>query len=384
MPGISDRARSKRYLILAATGVAAAAAAVSTTAFAAEPIQWTTTSTPDNDVNYAFAGVDALTDDDVWAVGYTIENSWNGTYAAHWDGKAWQHTETPAGLTLQDVSGVATDDVWAVGITDKGSLTTHWDGSAWQPVDSPQPQLPAGQTARLKAVDAVATDNVWAVGCGSSDGEQESTAIAQHWDGKQWQLSEIQLPEGTENSCLDDVVYRAADEIWAVGRMADADGGAPLTLRYDGEAWIVVETPDLGQSDGRLTSVVSPALGRGAGGVWAAGFTSEFGDPTTGKPALLEWDGKAWTQVKTPDVRAWIYGMSHDGAGGLLLTGYGSRVEGLVLRYDGTTVTSEAGPIDTESALYAADSADDSAVAWVVGGDGAVDGTMKGLAAHTG
>src|SRR5688500_3688742 len=102
--------------------------------------------------------VEVLSATDVWAVG--SYGSPARTLTMHWDGIRWSVVPSPNrdGATFHWLSGVdavSSNDVWAVGI---GTIL-HWDGTQWSLVPSP--------IYGLSAVKAISSNNVWAVGGGS-------------------------------------------------------------------------------------------------------------------------------------------------------------------------------------------------------------------------
>src|SRR5437899_2411658 len=81
----------------------------------------------------------------------------------------WQIVTSPNVGTgnnyLTSVSAVSESDVWAVGYYNNGgtnqTLTEHWDGTSWSVVSSPNP----GPTSNyLLSVAAISANDVWAVG----------------------------------------------------------------------------------------------------------------------------------------------------------------------------------------------------------------------------
>lgn len=345
-------------------------------------LNWAVTSTPALDKNYSFKDVAAISDTDVWAVGHTVTQAWDGTVAAHWDGKTWESVPTPEGLSLNAVAGKNGDDVWAVGLSSSGNLTAHWDGEAWTNVDTPAPDVPGGRKPALYGVDTSHSGTAWAVGCASDESHTNQTPYAQVWDGSAWKLTEVPLPDGATSACLNSVEIISATEVWAVGRVADSDSGAPFTLMWNGEKWNRVEVPELDKPDAQLTGVISPAVGKQGGRMWAAGFTKDgLNDPLSGRPLLLEWDGTSWSRIETPQDNAWIYGLGANGSGGLLLAGYSPYGESVLLNFDGKTVTAANPPISDVSSLYGVTAIPDTGTVWAVGDAG--DSKWQGMAAHS-
>lgn len=120
------------------------------------------------------------------------------------------------------------------------------------------------------------------VGCG--DNAPLTGGTIQHWDGSTWSLSTS--TGGPNNRYLRGVWGSGPTDVWAVG--------LGMVLHHDGSRW----TPTLGRNDEwAFTSV----WGSGPKDVWVTG--SE----------LLHWDGGTWTSVGLPDgvgkvVRGWSGG----------------------------------------------------------------------------
>src|SRR5687768_17311961 len=135
-------------------------------------------------------------DNDIWAVGWFLENNSRHNLALHWNGLAWERVPVPDVVpdrinALNGVAVIAPNDVWAVGYAVGSSyqtVTLHWDGKAWQVVPSPNLTRPGSYNA-LNAVVVISSNDVWAVGgvpigLGVPDGR----ALLMHWDGSAWQL----------------------------------------------------------------------------------------------------------------------------------------------------------------------------------------------------
>jgi VCBS repeat protein len=93
-------------------------------------------------VDTVLTGVDVLSADDVWAVGYYFDGSVNQPLALHWDGSTWSNSPIPGAGMLRKVRALAPDNVWAAGTVYNGtaqvyqSLVEHFDGTSWTPVES--------------------------------------------------------------------------------------------------------------------------------------------------------------------------------------------------------------------------------------------------------
>jgi hypothetical protein len=106
---------------------------------------------------------------DIHVVGGSITATGNVGASAHFDGAAWQRTDTGLSEVLFKVWGSGPSDVWAVGT---GGIIEHFDGAAWSAV--------APVTGdRLIAVWGTGADDVYAVG---GDG----VGRVLHYDGASW------------------------------------------------------------------------------------------------------------------------------------------------------------------------------------------------------
>jgi hypothetical protein len=239
--------------------------------------------------------VSALAADDAWAVGQYWDDASLAyrTLAEHWDGQTWAVMPTP-GPGFDDLLGVAavgTDDVWAVGSSDADPLTEHWDGTVWNVVDSPT----KGIASYLSGVAAVAPDDVWAVGFYKDEGDIQRT-LAEHWDGSSWSV--VSTPNRLLGyNYLADVAATAANDVWAVGTYADANGQyQPLFEHWNGIAWSTDTSPGVPDSANYLTGVTAIS----ASDAWAVGYFLEGGGAPE-KTLTMHWDGTHWSVVPSPN-----------------------------------------------------------------------------------
>ena len=224
----------------------------------------------------AVAAVDRA---DIWAVGRTeFEDFSRGALVEHWDGSRWTLVPVAAGpaAELNGVAAVGAADVWAVGRvpTSAGgqTLVEHWDGAGWSRVPSPN----ADVHNVLRGVDAVSATDVWAVGESVDSfaaGVPPTRALVEHWDGTAWSI--VPSPNvGAEANALVAVAARGAADVWAVGRSVETIDGIPtyrtLTMHWDGVAWTIVPSPSPGAGDAALSAVAVS----GAAAAWTSGFSS--------------------------------------------------------------------------------------------------------------
>ena len=255
---------------------------------------------PSEDPYSFFNGVIALSSRNVWAVGNSLDSDAVvfSNLVEDWDGTSWQIVPSPnvdfRDNSLQAISAVSPNDIWAVGYTDTTAgphhfnpLSLHWDGTAWTVV--PTPTTPGGS---LLAVKAFASDNVWAVGehQALSGHDITSTTYILHWDGTLWSV--VPSPnQPVAVNALYGVSGTASNDVWAVGSTGASftDNGA-LALHWDGATWTIVPTATTSGAD-PLRAVVAVAPHN----VWAVGTVD-------GIPLTERWNGTAWSVIPTPAV----------------------------------------------------------------------------------
>ncbi len=117
------------------------------------------------------------------------------TLTEHWNGKEWSIVPSPnssfpnvSATRLYGVDAMSTNDVWAVGYGEDFSslksetLIIHWNGKSWSIVPSPNPGG-SEYTNTLNAIDGVAPNDIWSVG---AQGYPEKS-LTLHWNGSSWQ-----------------------------------------------------------------------------------------------------------------------------------------------------------------------------------------------------
>jgi hypothetical protein len=85
----------------------------------------------------------------------------------------------------------------------------------------------------------------------------------------------VASPTLASNDTLTGVAARSATDIWAVGFRQDRSGAIPigrtLTEHWNGSAWSVVASPNVGSNDNLLNAVAAVP-----GDVWAVGSWEVF------------------------------------------------------------------------------------------------------------
>jgi len=254
-----------------------------------------------------FKGIDAISADDIWAVGYYNETvgaqQLARATAQHWNGTAWSVVTVPQPGNqsfLYSVSAASPDDVWAVGNIYSGSPTVgstmiiHWDGSSWTQVSSPNPDP---QSSYLTGVRALAADAVWAVGFA---GHQ---SLVLFWDGTTWSIipSPSPIPDGY--NILQSATATSVDDMWAVGYhyppgMDFSD--RTFTIHCSRSGCTAPTSPNPGVGDNELMSVaaLSPS------DVWAVGFAETVTQTHTLEPLAIHWDGLGWSTLPVAPIPA--------------------------------------------------------------------------------
>jgi hypothetical protein len=157
---------------------------------------WIPLATPTPPSDTFSTRISALSDTDIWVVGYSLGQQFaNRTFAMHFDGASWSIVTTPnvggGDNKLSDVLAVAANDAWGVGSSNNGAeqtLIEHWNGSAWSVVPSPNMSPALGN--RLFGIGKLSPTSVWT--CGSffdPDGSNNQSPLIEHWDGTQWTIS---------------------------------------------------------------------------------------------------------------------------------------------------------------------------------------------------
>lgn len=192
--------------------------------------QWSVQTPQDIGVGTQFTSVKALSDTDVWAIGYTSTiqagKSMLVPVTEHWNGTKWTSVATPslAGLgggngsaSLYNIDGSSANDLWVVGSVNNGMLTEHWDGKSWTLVSSPS-VVPTSSNW-LSSVAVMAPNDVWAVGR-VGNGASGFQPYIEHWDGHQWTTEE----DPTQGAGELDVVKTIGNQYWIVG-IPNTSGG---------------------------------------------------------------------------------------------------------------------------------------------------------------
>lgn len=243
----------------------------------------------------SLAAVEATKSGDVWAVG--VANL--GAVLEHWDGAIWRvfHPVAPpvqspwqvTAMVFYGIEAVTKNDIWAVGSYDaedgngefmRQPLIEQWNGREWTIASLPtQPGL-----ASVYDIDELAPDDIWAVG--TDDLGTEADTLVEHWDGQSWTAQTASYGDGTHYA-LQGVRGISADDVWAVGAWTEASQTHMVTQHWDGTAWTVVPADEPSPHHDYLSSVA----GDSTDNVIAVGG---FLRGAKSRGVVERWDGTAW------------------------------------------------------------------------------------------
>jgi hypothetical protein len=287
--------------------------------------QWTQISSPSpaTSSNY-LNGVAAVSANDVWAVGY--QKSGTGpiqTLTQHWDGSAWSTVASPNTVTsvnwLTGVDAVSANEVWAVGYAGNANTLAlrYLNAPCSTPTPAP-PTIPPTATAtpiptcppawhvqsspnigiahRLLGVTALSANDVWAVGFYNDPNGFILRTLTMHYTNGEWSI--VPSPNvGTSHNVLMGLTAVSANDVWAVGHYSNGGANQTLTMHYTNGEWSIIPSPNVGTSYNFLNGVAAVS----ANDVWAVG---SYNNPTDNinRTLTMHYTGGGWSVVPSPNV----------------------------------------------------------------------------------
>ena len=250
----------------------------------------------------------------------------------------------------------------------------------WKQVASPNVGSNANE---LSAAALVSRTDAWAVGVTQGEGLRSQT-LTIRWDGQSWGI--VPSPNvGTDHNDLFGVAATSGQDAWAVGNYFD-DGTlawTTLALHWDGGGWNVVATPSPSTRFATLDGVaaLSPT------DAWAVGARQTIGSNIRNLPLIEHWDGTSWTVASSPKVHgssAFLQGIAATSANDVWAVGF-ADASTLVEHWDGASwsIVPSPDPFARTNFLHSV-AAVSPTDAWAVGGGYADDsGTSeRTLAEH--
>ena len=317
---------------------------------------WTIVPSPNNNspaTNELYATACAAVDD-CWAVGYWNASTGYQTLTEHWDGSAWTIVPSPNKVgnnILQGVTCVSSSDCWAVGNADdpdihQRTLVEHWDGNAWRVVPSPNRGLSSPPIDVLIGVTCQTASQCWAVGA-NDDVNGVGQTLIELWDGNAWTIVD------SPNVYLSDTLYSVScpsrTECWAVGDVAVNFNVQTLVEKWDGAAWSIVASPDTGTFDTlHDVSCISESNCVAVG---------SFGGASAIQTLVEQWDGASWSIVLSANTNSAqqnvLYGVSCSSPSTCFAAGYSVNRQNvyqtLIERWNGTSWKIMASPDSSSS-----------------------------------
>jgi hypothetical protein len=201
---------------------------------------------------------------DAWVFGGSRVGPGVGTW--RFDGRAWTRVETLPGA-LAGADAVTADDIWAVGTAPTGyDMVAHWDGRTWSKVDVPG--LPEEENHRVGLFDvqAPSPDDVWVMGFEYQESEEGFTEspLAMHFDGTSWRR--VQVPD-TGAGSLRQAAPDGRGGMWFVSG-TDQPYEAPELLHYRNGQWTTVRPQ---RPDGKAILVYDVTTVPRSPRLWAVG-----------------------------------------------------------------------------------------------------------------
>jgi hypothetical protein len=233
---------------------------------------------------------------DLQRTGVTAES---GVAAAPPAAGVWSIVPSPNGgfapTSLAAVTCVSGNDCWAVGRTEIGqtfanTALLHWDGTSWKVVESPSVEK---QTNGLVDITCVSSSSCWAVGYRIILATVEVKTLILHWDGVAWQI--VPSPNlGNGFNALHGIACASDSDCWAVGFENGGSQAKTLIQRWDGTSWTVHDSPNVGTDHNVLNAVTC----LNASDCRAVGYSGVTGAKNS---LVAQWDGTAWTAFTLPN-----------------------------------------------------------------------------------
>ena len=321
----------------------------------------------------------ALSASNVWAVGSQISNNAPQTLIEQWNGKIWKAIASPnvssSNSELFGVTTISPSNAWAVGLYSPNGSKTYqtlieqWNGTTWSVVPSPN----LGTNSSLASVVALSSTNVWAVGNYSLSGPTKT--LIEHWNGSSWSV--ISSPnKGTNSSQLYAITAVSANNLLAVGSFQKRGfPGTSQTLieQWNGSAWSIVKSPNVKALSNSLSGVTATS----AHDIWAVG--APFNPSGNTAQTLIEHsNGSQWSIVKSPNVTSYnfLQGVTAVSSRLVWAVGYSfsnlGSVQTLIEQWNGSTwsIVSSPNPSSTLNILYSVAHGLHSNKVWAVGTSG--------------
>ncbi len=262
------------------------------------------------------------------------DNVWCGTtsnFFSHWNGASWVSEMLPSYNYFQDMWGTAADDIYAVGQSGSTNLATvwHYNGTSWSDV------TPPGLTNSVfYSVWGTASNNVYVVGDGMT---------IRRWNGTAWgTMSTTGLPASETLRAIRgrsgaDIFVATYDKVYHYGGSSwtDINIGSLGIYPYIHDLWVGATKLFVAGDGGTVVTYDGASWNNENGGPWRT-----LQDVWTGGPqeavavgaegVILEYDGMTVTDASLPGITHNLNGIAGS-RDNLYAVGNGGKV----LRYSG-------------------------------------------------
>ncbi|HEX9034645.1 MAG TPA: hypothetical protein VF834_22605 [Streptosporangiaceae bacterium] len=322
--------------------------------------------------NFLFAAAaDPGRTDRLWAVGDRIspqDARMVAPVADHWNGSGWSARVLPGRQSnLLGVYAAGRSNVWAVGfyiiaLDNTVPVIDHFNGKAWLTV--PSPRIGYGV---LSGVAGTSGRSIWAIGRKLG---RPAVTIIEHYNGRTWARVPGPSPARADYIDFGAIKVLSDHDVWVAGDYVRTDGVfRTLIEHFDGHAWRIVPSPNLGTGSNYLSGIAA----LGAHRIWAVGKVQ---DGPRFRPLGLLWNGHTWKARVLPAIGSGDNSLNGLTAapGGVLwavgsAAGPGGALRTLTERYQAGhwRIVASPSPGTADNALYAATVTGAHAV-WAVGG----------------
>ncbi len=261
----------------------------------------------------------------------------------------WQQFKVTSPGGLASVAIISANDAWAVGEDQNSAVIEHWNGESWQAFVTHAPMHSA-----LSQVAAVSRTDIWAVGYTVETASGRDKTLVEHWDGSRWSV--IPSPDGASgNGQFMALKVIATNNIWAVGTFSDASQlSYSLLEHWNGTAWQVVP---IQSTNAFVRGDVVTITGTSSNDLWIAGEIDNSrvaSQGIVGQPQgfVAHWDGMQWSLLQPPNSMA-VNSLDVASANDIWITGTSAstKTSGLLSHWDGHMWNQVALPISSTSGL---------------------------------
>jgi hypothetical protein len=267
----------------------------------------TTTPNPTKTLDSYFWGVSCTAaNTGCTAVGNysTKEGAMREPFAERWSGTEWslQTTPTPSGAKTTDLDGVSCTSLtacMAVGYYESSlglikALAESWNGAEWQIDSTPEPSGTLGSL--LSRVSCSASNACSAVGWYENSSKVEVPWVLR-WNGTTWSLQTAPAPSGAKASYPNGVSCASASACTMAGYYENSSGtDTAFAEVWNGTEWTMQSVP--GPSGSKKTRV----SGLSCSASTACTMVGEYENSSGVEVTLAErWNGTEWSVQSTPN-----------------------------------------------------------------------------------